>query len=177
MNLGPSELTFDGIKKCTQNPNVRFWGATQKCRIRPKIDSLECKDPSCDTSFLKVSKKQSKWCVWKCCATTHPIWWPKHTFESLWKTPNEYFYYCYKMKQNKLIDLLLKTNDIQWDLLLLNEMFKLIAFHSLIMIKLLNERLWNISGVILLHSLRFCFSDVSSCFPLVFWTLWGMNKT
>lgn len=33
MNLGPSELTFDGIKNCTQNPNVRFWGTTKYFRM------------------------------------------------------------------------------------------------------------------------------------------------
>lgn len=29
MNLGPSELTYGGIKNFTQNRNVRFWGATK----------------------------------------------------------------------------------------------------------------------------------------------------
>lgn len=70
------------------------------------------------------------------------------------KTPNEYFYYWYKNEMSKLIDLWFETNDIQWDLHSLNEMFKWIAFNSLIIIKPLNKRLtmWNLFRLISLLS-------------------------
>lgn len=88
MNLGPSELTFDGrpIQNYTQNPNVRFWG---------KLNILECRDRSSDNSY-KVSKNKANDVFEN--FVQPPIQYDGQniSLKVYGKTPNEYFYYCYK---------------------------------------------------------------------------------
>lgn len=111
------------------------------CVFKGQLNILECRDPLCDTSFKGLKKTKQMMCLKM--LRNHPSnMMAKTYFWKFMENPQmNIFIIAIQMKRHKLIDLLLKTNDIQWDLLLLHEMFKLIAFHSLIMIKLLNERL------------------------------------
>lgn len=98
MNLGPSELTFDGIKNCTQNPNVHFWG---------QLNILECRDPSCNTSFKGLNKIKQMMCLKM--LRNHPSNMMAKTYflKFMEKPQMNIFIIAIKMKRYKLIDLLL----------------------------------------------------------------------